>query len=60
MEWVEHIWSGWSKFGVGEADVGRTAWRVANNLEKMLLCKFLFLWAKYFELDTYIIMLFFM
>ena len=37
---VEHILSGWSKFGVGGVDVGRTVWRVADNLEKTLLCKF--------------------
>ena len=42
LEWVEQIWSGWSKFGVGGADVGRTVWRVADNLEKMLHCNFLF------------------
>ena len=30
-------------------DVGRTVWRVDDNLEKTLLCKFLFL-----KLDTYI------
>ena len=41
------------QFGVGEADVGRTVWRVADNLEKTLLCKFLFLWAKSLKLDTY-------
>ena len=52
LVWVEQIWSGWNKFGVGGADVGRTVWRVANNLEKTLLCKFLFLWAKFFKLDT--------
>ena len=46
LEWVEQIWCGWSKFGVGGAnlewggaDVGRTVWRVADNLEKTLLCK---------------------
>ena len=39
LVWVEQIWSGWSKFGVGGADVGRTVWRVADNLEKTLLCK---------------------
>ena len=27
---------------MGGADVGRTLWRVAENLEKMLLCKFYF------------------
>ena len=67
-ERVEQIWSGWSKFGVGGAnleygwskfgvggaDVGRTVWRVADNLEKTLLCKFLFSWAKFLKLDTYI------
>ena len=42
LVWVEQIWSGWSKFGVGGVDVGRTVWRVADNLEKTLLCKFLF------------------
>ena len=62
--WVEQIWSGRSKFGVGGADVGRmdmgrmdmgkTVWRVADNLEKTLLCKFLFSWAKFLKLDTYI------
>ena len=57
--WVEHIWSGWSKFGVGGVDVGRTVWRVADNLEKTLLCMFLFSCAK-LKLDTYIIMLVFM
>ena len=36
LEWVEQT---------------RTVWRVADNLEKTLLCKFLFSWAK---LDTYI------
>ena len=49
LEWMEHIWSGWSKFRVGEADVVRTVWRVAANLEKMLLCKFLFSWAKFIK-----------
>ena len=38
--WVEQIGSGWSKFGVGGVDVGGTVWRVADNLEKTLLCKF--------------------
>ena len=38
LEWVEQIWSGWSKFGVGGADTGRTVCRVADNLEKTLLC----------------------
>ena len=59
LVWVEQTWSGWSKFGVGGADVGgadvgRTVWRVADNLEKMLLCKFLFSWAKIKKKDTYI------
>ena len=62
-ERAEQIWSGWSKFGAGGAnlkfgvggvDVGRTVWRVADNLEKTLLCKFLFSWAKFLKLDTYI------
>ena len=44
-ERMEQIWSGWSKFGVGGAYVGRTVWRVADNLEKTLLCKFLFSWT---------------
>ena len=52
LVWVEQIWSGWSKFGVGGADVGRTVWRVADNLEKTLLCKFIFV-AKFLKLDTY-------
>ena len=42
LVWVEQIWSGWSKIGVGGVDVGRTVWRVADNLEKTLLCKVLF------------------
>ena len=68
FEWVEQIWCGWSKFGPGwskfgpgwskfgvhVADVGRTVWRVADNLEKTLLCKFLFSWANFLKLDTYI------
>ena len=61
LEWVEQIWCGWNKFGVGGAnfgvggaDVGRTVWKVADNLEKTLLCKFLFSWAKFLKLDTYI------
>ena len=58
-ELAEQIWCGWNKFGVGGAnlegvDVGRTVWRVADNLEKTLLCKFLFSWAKFLKLDTYI------
>ena len=46
-ERVEQIWSGWSKFGVGRAVVGRTVWRVPHNLEKTLLCKFVFSSAKF-------------
>ena len=53
-ELAEQIWCGWSKFGVGGVDVGRTVWRVADNLEKTLLCKFLFSWAKFLKIDTYI------
>ena len=33
--------SGRSKFGVSGPDAGRTVWRVADNLEKTLPCKFL-------------------
>ena len=40
LEWVEQIWSGCSKFGVGKADLDRTVWRVADNLKKTLLCKY--------------------
>ena len=47
LEWVEQIWSGWS-------GCGQNSGRVADNLEKTLLCKFLFLWAKFLKLDTYI------
>ena len=54
LVWVENFWSGWSKFGVGGADVGRTVWRVADNLEKTLLCKFLFSRAKFLKRHTYI------
>ena len=42
-----------SKFGVVGADAGRTVWRVADNLEKTLLCKFFFAWAKTLRLDSY-------
>ena len=41
---------------MGGVDVGRTVWRVADNLEKTLLCKFLFSWAK----TRYLYMLVFM
>ena len=37
---------------MGGADVGRTVRRVAENLEKTLLCKFLFSSAKFLNLDT--------
>ena len=30
---------------MGGADAGRTVWRITYNLEKTLLCKFLFLWS---------------
>ena len=33
---------------MGGADAGRTMWRVADNLEKMLLCTFLFSLAHFF------------
>ena len=52
---VEQIWSGWSKFGVGGVDVGRTVWKVTDNLEKTLLCNFLFSWANFLKLDKNII-----
>ena len=32
---------------MGGADAGRIVWRVADNLEKTIQCKFLFLWAKF-------------
>ena len=60
LVWVEQIWSGWNKFGVGGANLEwvewmwEEQWRVADNLEKTLLCKFLFSWAKFLKLDTYI------
>ena len=41
-EQAEQIWSEWRKFGVGRADASKTVWRVADNLEKTLLCMFLF------------------
>ena len=34
--------------------MGRTVWRVADNLEKMLLCKLFFSWAKFLKLDAYV------
>ena len=34
-ERVEQIWRGWNRCGQN-----RTVWRVADNLEKTLLCKF--------------------
>ena len=42
LVWVEQIWSGWSKFGVGGVDVGRTVWRVADNLERRCCVSFIF------------------
>ena len=44
---------------MGGADVGRTVWKVADYLEKTLLCKFLFSWAKCLKI-RYLYMLFFM
>ena len=44
---------------MGGVDVGRTVWRVADNLEKTLLCKFLFSWAKFLK-TRYLYMLVFM
>ena len=57
-ERAEQIWSGWRKFGVGGTNLEWveqiwSGWR-ADNLEKTLLCKFLFSWAKFLKLDTYI------
>ena len=37
---------------MGGVDVGRKVWRVADDLEKTLLCKFLFSWAKFLKIDT--------
>ena len=34
--------------------MGRTVWRVADNLDKTLLCKFSFSWAKILKVDGYI------
>ena len=39
LEWVEWMWA-------------EQIWR--TNLEKTLLCKFLFSWAKFLKLDTYV------
>ena len=36
---------------MGGADVGRTEWRVADNLEKTLLCKFLFIYICWFSCE---------
>ena len=40
---------GWSKLGVGGADAGRTVWRVADNLEKTLLCNYFFCGQNFFN-----------
>ena len=58
-ERAEQIWCGWNKFGVGGANLEWVEWMWAEqiwrtNLEKTLLCKFLFSWAKFLKLDTYI------
>ena len=45
---------GGANCGVDGADVGRTVWRVADNLEKTLLCKFLFSWENFLKLYTYV------
>ena len=37
---------------MGGADVGRRVWIVPDNLEKTLLCKFLFSWAKFLKLHV--------
>ena len=64
-ERAEQIWSGWSKFGVGGTNLEwveqiRSGWSECGQnsvesscqLEKTLLCKFLFSWAKFLKLDT--------
>ena len=60
-ERVEQTWSGWSKFGVGGANLewvermwAEQCGEYLDNFEKTLLCKVLFSWAKCFKLDTYI------
>ena len=45
---------GGANLELGGVDVVRKVWRVADNMEKTLLCKFLFSWAKFLKLDTYI------
>ena len=35
---------------MGGAGVSSIVWRVPDNLEKTLLCKFFFSWAKFFKL----------
>ena len=32
---------------MGGVHTGRTVWRVADNLDKILLCQFSFSWAKF-------------
>ena len=49
LEWVEQIWSRWSRCGQNNMES-------SYNLEKTLLCKFLFSWAK----TRYLYMLVFM
>ena len=44
---------------MGGADAGRTVWRVADNLEKTLLCKFFIFVGKTFK-TRYLYMLVFM
>ena len=42
LVWVEHFCSGWSKFGVGGADVGRTVWRVVTIWRRRCCVSFYF------------------
>ena len=50
-ERTEQIWNGWSKFGVGGTNL---EWVEQIWSGWTLLCKFLFSWAKFLKLDTYI------
>ena len=42
LEWVEQSWCGWSKFGVGGANL-ECGQNSADNLEMMLIVSVLFL-----------------
>ena len=54
LVWVEQIWIGRSKFGVGGVDVGRTVWRVAEIWRTRCCVSFYFCGLHFFKLDTYI------